>query len=51
MTEQLSTPLTHRLIALPLGLLFQSRLLERVKVATVDRKESPTHTVLSSRDE
>ncbi|WP_152041167.1 alpha/beta hydrolase [Salinigranum salinum] len=38
MTEQLSTPLTHRLIASPLGLLFQSRLFERVKVATVDRE-------------
>lgn len=38
MTEQLSTPLTHRLIASPVGLLFQSRLFERVKVATVDRE-------------
>ena len=37
MTEQLSTPLTHRLIASPVGLLFQSRLFERVKVATVDQ--------------
>ena len=36
-TEQLSTPLTHRLIASPVGLLFQSRLFERVKVATVDQ--------------
>jgi hypothetical protein len=38
MTEQLSTPLTHRLIASPVGLLFQSRLFERVKIATVDRE-------------
>jgi len=37
MTEQLSTLLTHRLIASPVGLLFQSRLFERVKIATVDR--------------
>jgi len=38
MTEQLSTPLTHQLIASPLGLLFQSRLFERVRIATVDRE-------------
>jgi hypothetical protein len=38
MTERLSTPLTHRLVASPVGLLFQSRLLERVKLATVDRE-------------
>jgi hypothetical protein len=38
MTERLSTPLTHRLIASPVGLLFQSRLFERVKRATVDRE-------------
>jgi hypothetical protein len=40
MTEQLSTPLTHRFIASPIGLLFQSRLFERVKIATVDREFS-----------
>jgi hypothetical protein len=38
MTEQLSTPPTHRFIASPVGLLFQSRLFERVKIATVDRE-------------
>ncbi|MFC7096394.1 alpha/beta hydrolase [Halobaculum marinum] len=38
MTEQLSTPLTHQVIASPLGVLFQSRLFERVKIATVDRE-------------
>ena len=38
MTEQLSTPLAHRLIASPIGLLLQSRLFERVKIATVDRE-------------
>ncbi len=38
MTERLSTPLTHRLIASPVGRLFQSRLFERVKIATVDRE-------------
>ena len=37
-TERLSTPLTHRLIASPVGLLFRSRLFECVKIATVDRE-------------
>jgi hypothetical protein len=38
MTEQLSTPLTHRVIESPIGFLFQSRVFERIKIATVDRE-------------
>ena len=38
MTDRLSTPLTHGLIASSIGLLFQSRLFERVTLATVDRE-------------
>ncbi|MFC7044088.1 alpha/beta hydrolase [Halobacteriaceae archaeon GCM10025711] len=38
MTEQLTTPLTHRLIASPVGRLFQTRAFERLKVGSVDRE-------------
>ena len=40
MAETLSTPLTHRVIESPIGRLFQSRLFERMKIATVDREFS-----------